>query len=55
VKIDAAKKPVPKWLPEMAQAVSGLQWTAHGYESTSAEQSLTEIEKKIPASSRGGN
>jgi hypothetical protein len=55
VKIDAAKKPVPGWLPEMARAVSGLQWTPHGYESTSAEQSLMEIEKKIHASSSGGN
>jgi hypothetical protein len=55
VKIDAAKKPVPDWLPEMARAVSGLQWTSHGYESTSAEQSLTEIKKKIPASPSGGD
>jgi len=55
VKIDAAKKRVPDWLPEVAEAVSGLRLTPHGYESTPAESSLTEVEKKIPASSSGGD
>ena len=55
VKIDAAKKRAPDWLPEVAEAVSGSRLTPHGYESTSGESSLTEVEKKIPASSRGGD
>ena len=55
VKIGAAKKRAPDWLPEVAEAVSGLRLTPHGYESTSGESGLTELEKKIPASSRGGD
>jgi hypothetical protein len=55
VKIDAAKKRAPDWLPEVAEAVSGSRLTPHGYESTSGESRLTEVEKKIPASSRGGD
>jgi WD40 repeat protein len=55
VKIGATKKRAPDWLPELAEAVSGARLTAHGYQPTPAEASLTKLEKKIPASSRGGD
>jgi hypothetical protein len=55
VKIGAAKRRAPDWLPEVAEAVSGLRLTPHGYESTSGESSLTKLEKKIPASRIGGD
>jgi len=54
VKIDTAKKRAPDWLPEVAEAVSGFRLTPHGYESTSAEQSVASLEKKIRASASGG-
>ena len=52
VKTGASKKRAPDWLPKVAEAVSGIRLTPHGYESTPAESSLTEVEKKIPASSK---
>jgi hypothetical protein len=55
VKTGAAKKRAPDWLYKVAEAVSGVRLTPHGYESTPAESSLTEVEKKIPAMSTGGD
>jgi len=55
VKTGVTKRRAPDWLPEVAEAVSGLRLTPHGYESTPAESSLTEVEKKIPASSKRGD
>jgi hypothetical protein len=55
MKIGAAKRRVQDWLPKLAEAVSGLRLTPHGYESTSGESSLTELEKKIAASPSGGD
>ena len=55
VKIGTAKKRVPDWLPELAEAISGSRLTPHGYASTSAEPSLASLEKKIRASAGGGN
>jgi len=55
VKIGTAKKRVPDWLPELAEAVSGTRLTPHGYESTSAEPSFASLEKKIRASASSGN
>ena len=55
VKIGAAKKRVPAWLPELAEAVCGSRLTPHGYESTSAEPSFASLEKKIRASASGGD
>lgn len=50
-KIGAAKKRA-SWLSEAAEAVSGTRWTAYGYQPTSR---VTELEKKIPASSSSGD
>jgi WD40 repeat protein len=52
VKTGASKRRAPDWLPELAEAVSGLRLTPHGYELTPAESSLRQVEKKIPASSK---
>jgi hypothetical protein len=55
VKKGATNKRAPDWLRDLAEAVSGTRLTAHGYQPTTAEPSLTELEKKIPASSKRGD
>jgi len=65
VKTGVTKRRAPDWLPQLAEAVSGSRWTPHGYQPTCPgcsrsqapehEPSFTELEKKIPASSKRGD